>query len=123
MPADTLTLPLPSPLCTIGRAGGKGQSLARLAAGGFPVPEGFILTTDAYRAFVAENGGRSLTALPDPLDLDDLEALEAIAAKIHARFSAGRIPAAVAGAAVTAYERLGGEPRAVAVRSSATAED
>jgi phosphohistidine swiveling domain-containing protein len=32
-----------------GRVGGKGLSLARLAAAGLPVPPGFVVTTDAYR--------------------------------------------------------------------------
>jgi phosphohistidine swiveling domain-containing protein len=31
------------------RAGGKGHSLGRSAAGGLPVPPGFVVTTDAYR--------------------------------------------------------------------------
>lgn len=32
------------------RTGGKGASLARLLQAGFPVPEGFVVTTDAFRA-------------------------------------------------------------------------
>jgi pyruvate,water dikinase len=36
-------------------AGGKGASLARLLAAGLPVPEGFVLATDAYQRFVHEN--------------------------------------------------------------------
>ncbi len=35
-------------------AGGKGAGLARLLRDGFPVPEGFVVTTDAYRATKAE---------------------------------------------------------------------
>ena len=35
--------------------GGKGQSLARLAAAGLPVPNGFHITTAAYDDFVVEN--------------------------------------------------------------------
>ena len=35
--------------------GGKGQSLARLAAAGLPVPNGFHITTAAYDDFIAEN--------------------------------------------------------------------
>lgn len=31
------------------RVGGKGFSLGRMAAAGLPVPDGFVLTTDAYR--------------------------------------------------------------------------
>ncbi|HSU35956.1 MAG TPA: PEP/pyruvate-binding domain-containing protein, partial [Propionibacteriaceae bacterium] len=34
--------------------GGKGESLARLAAAGFPVPDGFHVTTRAHRRFLAD---------------------------------------------------------------------
>jgi len=33
--------------------GGKGASLARLAAAGLPVPEGFVVTVAAFRAYAA----------------------------------------------------------------------
>ena len=36
--------------------GGKGLSLARMTAAGFPVPAGFTVTTAAYRQFVSDNG-------------------------------------------------------------------
>ncbi len=35
--------------------GGKGQSLARLASAGLPVPNGFHITTAAYVDFIAEH--------------------------------------------------------------------
>jgi rifampicin phosphotransferase len=35
--------------------GGKGQSLARLATAGVPVPHGFHITTAAYDEFVAKH--------------------------------------------------------------------
>ena len=47
------TLPLSSPDATLPIAGGKGANLARMARAGFPVPDGFIVTTAAYRAYVA----------------------------------------------------------------------
>src|SRR5438067_2247064 len=40
---------------TLERVGGKGVSLARMAAAGLPVPPGFHVTTAAYRRFVAAN--------------------------------------------------------------------
>lgn len=43
LPFDTITD------ADVGRAGGKGHSLARTAAAGLPVPPGFVVTTDAYR--------------------------------------------------------------------------
>ncbi|MBK8540733.1 MAG: hypothetical protein IPL60_12125 [Ardenticatenia bacterium] len=50
-----LTLPLDSPRANLATVGGKGASLARLAAAGLPVPPGFHVTTEAYRSFVAAN--------------------------------------------------------------------
>ena len=48
---------LDSPACEdVPSTGGKGASLARLGAGGFPVPPGFVLTVDAYAEFHEEAG-------------------------------------------------------------------
>jgi phosphoenolpyruvate synthase/pyruvate phosphate dikinase len=40
---------------TLPKVGGKGISLARMSRAGVPVPAGFLVTTDAYRAFVESN--------------------------------------------------------------------
>jgi phosphohistidine swiveling domain-containing protein len=121
-PAPTWILPLAAPL-PLAVAGGKAANLARLVAGGFPVPPGFVISTAAYQAFVAENGLADL--IQSALGVtaaDDLAALENAARTIHARFAAdGRLPAGLAEAVLAAYDALG-RP-AVAVRSSATAED
>ena len=86
-------------------AGGKGANLGELVRAGLPVPPGFVLTTDAYRAYVA--GIREQT-----LALDDPE-------RIRALFTAP-LPDDVAAELLAARAELG---PAVAVRSSATAED
>lgn len=49
-------LPLNDATATLELTGGKGASLACLAAEGLPVPPGFHVTTTAYRCFVNENG-------------------------------------------------------------------
>jgi phosphoenolpyruvate synthase/pyruvate phosphate dikinase len=49
-------LSLPDPNATLEAVGGKGMSLARLARAGLPVPDGFHVTTAAYRELVATNG-------------------------------------------------------------------
>src|SRR5512132_1132097 len=85
-------------------AGGKGANLGELIAAGFPVPEGFVLTTEAYVLAARE-------ASVDPADP------EAAAERLRTI----DIPAPVATAALEAYRALGGG--SVAVRSSATAED
>jgi rifampicin phosphotransferase len=45
-------LPFDSPEATLALAGGKGASLSRLSQAGFPVPSGFLDTTEAYGTFV-----------------------------------------------------------------------
>src|SRR5919204_4533472 len=85
-------------------AGGKGANLGELVSAGFPVPEGFVLGTDAYVLAAAQAG----VDPHDPKSARD-------------RILAARIPDELTGAVVDAYRAMGA-PR-VAVRSSATAED
>lgn len=88
----------------VGLLGGKGANLGRLLRMGLPVPPGFVVTTDAYRAFLAAN---NLTdAGPEVL---------------RERIPDAPIPAAIGTAILDAYRELG--VSSVAVRSSATAED
>lgn len=47
--------PLSDASAGLAQVGGKGASLARLAAAGLPAPPGFYITTAAYRRFVAEH--------------------------------------------------------------------
>jgi pyruvate,water dikinase len=119
--ADTLTRPtkrLVTRLNTVGRddlavAGGKGANLGELIQGGFPVPDGFVVSTEAYAAVV--EGGGLAAVIADGLTADDG------GAAIRAAFADVVIPDGLVTAILEAYRDLGGGP--VAVRSSATAED
>jgi hypothetical protein len=51
----------------LSEVGGKGQSLARLAAAGLPVPDGFHITTAAYEDFIAHSGTRLRSSWPPSL--------------------------------------------------------
>jgi len=118
----TLILPLGTETAPLALVGGKGTNLARLARAGFPVPDGFLVTTHAYAAYVVANdlaGWAPTTAAAAAPD--DPAALEAASQAIRARFAAGVMPPDLAAALAAAYAALG-RP-AVAVRSSATAED
>jgi len=44
-PDSKTILPLDSDEATLGKAGGKGANLSRLARAGYPVPPGFLVTT------------------------------------------------------------------------------
>ncbi len=108
-------------------AGGKGAHLGALIRAGLPVPPGFCVTTAGYRAFVETNGLQPeiLAALRD-VQPDQPESLEAASARVRALFEAGHIPDDIATEIRQAYAGLtdySGQPRPVAVRSSATAED
>lgn len=114
--------PLISAGCTLSRAGGKGANLSALCRAGFPVPDAFVITTEAYRRFVGAAGLSEWTvrSVEDAGSVDPA-ALESVSKAIRARFAAASVPTDITGAVGLAYERLG-RP-AVAVRSSATAED
>ena len=120
-------LELDSADATLARAGGKGANLAILSRAGFAVPPGFIVTTEAYRAFVIANGiGAGLLETAQALPPDDLAELEASSQEIRALFNLGTLSAQFAQRIQAAYANLpaaGDGPPAVAVRSSATAED
>ncbi|WP_425307660.1 PEP/pyruvate-binding domain-containing protein [Ammonicoccus fulvus] len=104
-------------------AGGKGANLGELLAAGLPVPDGFVLTTDAYREFIATNGLQpridSLLASADPADPT---ATEAVSASVTELFTTATIPPSIQAALRNGYAGLGADVP-VAVRSSATAED
>ena len=133
MPA---TSPLVRWFATLGIAdvpevGGKNASLgelySRLGAAGVRVPNGFALTAGAYRQALAEAGaGPKLHALLDRLDVTDMAALShaASAARdiVYAATGTETLRRAIAESYAT-LEREYGPGVAVAVRSSATAED
>jgi len=120
-------------------AGGKGAALGRMVAAALPVPTGFVVTTAAYRRFVVvANLAPVIAETVAEVDAADSEALEAAAATIRAAFEAAAVPEDVAEEIVAAYhefddgggrvaqgdlQRADGMETAVAVRSSATAED
>jgi phosphoenolpyruvate synthase/pyruvate phosphate dikinase len=117
-------LPLSDPQATLETVGGKGMSLAKLANAGLPVPDGFHITTQAYNQFVHENNLQD--GIHDALQQADTShptTLEKVSAAIRRLFDEASIPGELANAIVSAYAALPGSNPAVAVRSSATAED
>ncbi|MEZ4767711.1 MAG: PEP/pyruvate-binding domain-containing protein [Caldilineales bacterium] len=124
-------LPLDSPDATLASCGGKGVNLVKMARAGLPVPSGFVVTTDAYRAFVDAGDLRPFieSALAES-NTDDPAALDATSASIRARFATAPIPPNLSTSIRDGYHKLAAGHRLlitdhlpVAVRSSATAED
>jgi len=121
--ASPFILHLDSPQATLERVGGKGASLARMAAAGLPVPPGFHITTDAYRRYVDENQlGDRIVAAAAQAQVNDPAALERASVQIQSLIAQGAIPGDIAETIRRWYGELG-DDAAVAVRSSATAED
>ena len=106
-------------------AGGKGANLGELITAGLPVPAGFVLSTDAYKAFVAANGWQAqIMELISTVSIAEPKSSELASEKILALFRQGKIADDLSEEIVSAYQQL--IPKtdtAVAVRSSATAED
>jgi pyruvate,water dikinase len=121
--AGTFLLNLDSPEATLARAGGKGASLARMAAAGLPVPPGFHITTEAYNRYVDENhlGSEILSAVAQA-QADDPATLERASRQIQALIAQGTMPGDIVEMIRQRYGELGTDVP-VAVRSSATAED
>ncbi|MFP6815683.1 MAG: PEP/pyruvate-binding domain-containing protein, partial [Pseudomonadales bacterium] len=116
--------PLDSEDVSLAMVGGKGRSLAALAAAGLPVPRGFLLSTDAYRDFVQANELHlSILELVATLRQGDVASAELASKRIGLLFADASPPPQMRAIVAAAYAALGKGDPAVAVRSSATAED
>jgi pyruvate, water dikinase len=112
----------------LARVGGKnaslGEMISQLTRLGVHVPAGFATTADAFREFLAHEGlADRIKKRLASLNTDDVEELAKVGSEIRGWVLANPFPAALERAMVAAWEKLGGERNAVAVRSSATAED
>ena len=114
----------------VARVGGKNASLGEmiggLSAAGVRVPGGFATTADAFREFLARDGleQRIRKQLAD-LDVADVRKLAAAGGDIREWVEAAPLPGAFERELREWYARMaaGNPDCAVAVRSSATAED
>lgn len=105
--------------------GGKGANLGELTRGGFPVPPAFVVTVDAYLAAMDEGGVRA--ELKDEFaaacaNVDEPALLTDAAGRLQSLIHKAGVPPSIAAPILEAYHQLG-DRVAVAVRSSATAED
>jgi pyruvate,water dikinase len=114
----------------VDRVGGKnaslGEMISNLANAGVTVPGGFATTSHAYREFLATDGLKDkIDETLDALDVNDVNELARVGAKIRRWVIDTPFPAVLDNALAEAYAQLqNGNPKmAVAVRSSATAED
>jgi len=106
-------------------AGGKGANLGEMITAGFPVPTGFVLTTAAYDAFVHAHGlQQQIIDLAQTVSANDPQSSEVAAKNIRGLFMDGVVSDDLTAEITTSYKQLmQSKETAVAVRSSATAED
>jgi len=102
-------------------AGGKGANLGEMTASAIPVPNGFVITAEAYRLFIEENNLKEdFSARLEKAQNDEAKLLEA-AEHFRAAIKNAALPPALESEIRKGFTLLGAER--VAVRSSATAED
>jgi pyruvate,water dikinase len=103
-------------------AGGKGANLGELASANLPVPNGFVVTANAYLEAMEAGAARDeIVQKVDGIDPSDEAALELLSKEIGSLVRANGMPTDMRAEVVGAYRVLGSGP--VAVRSSATSED
>jgi len=106
--------------------GGKASKLGELVREGLPVPPGFVLTTEAYDAFVEQTDLKTeLPAALTTIHPDKADTVDAASQRIRHLFETVPFPPALREEVEAAYEMFAHQfaVRFCAVRSSATAED
>lgn len=109
-----------------GKNASLGEMISNLAGAGVSVPGGFATTAQAYRDFLEQSGlNQRIHDVLDSLDVDDVNALAKAGAQIRQWVMDAEFPEALDQQIRQAFAEMsaGNESMAVAVRSSATAED
>lgn len=110
------------------QVGGKNASLGELLKAGIRVPPGFAVTTEAYLRFIEETKIKDeIFDLCSKVDPEDFASVERTVEKIRSLLLETKVPKEIEKAIKEAYltfcKKCGIGDMAVAVRSSATAED
>ena len=104
--------------------GGKGKSLARMVSAGMTVPSGFYLTTSAYKDFVKMNNlQEEIINQAKPEIIGRTISFESASKRIKELINGVELSNEIVNEIKQAYRALSGQNPAVAVRSSANAED
>lgn len=102
--------------------GGKAANLVNLRHAGFQVPNGFCITTSAYRTWI--NASKEVIDLLEEIDRlkDDLPGLIKVGKQIRQMLENLPIPEAVSADIIAVWKAIGPTDH-YAIRSSSTAED
>ncbi|MCS4533469.1 phosphoenolpyruvate synthase [Neisseria montereyensis] len=111
-----------------GKNASLGEMISQLTEKGVRVPGGFATTAEAYRAFLAHNGlNERISAALAALDVEDVTELARVGKEIRQWILETPFPEQLDADIKTAWDKMvadaGTDQIAVAVRSSATAED
>ena len=113
----------------VNQVGGKGASLGEMVQNNFPVPNGFVVTSEAYFNFVKSTGiQKTILAKIDALNVEQTAILENVTKEIRILIRKTPMPQDIKQEILESYDKLNEiennkASTYVAVRSSATAED
>lgn len=103
-------------------AGGKGASLGEMMNAGIPVPEGYVILSNAFERFLEETDlNVEIDAALDKVNHEEIHTVENASEKIKALILEKQIPNNISKEIIHEFNKLGA--KFVAVRSSATSED
>jgi pyruvate,water dikinase len=121
---------------TVKDVGGKGINLVKLINAGFPVPESFFITANAYEKFVEENELKEdILEIIKDVDFSDVKSLQNASEEIRKIIVEAKMPQKIREEIIDHYKKLYGAPALnldfikpvdlpyVAVRSSGIMED
>jgi len=106
--------------------GGKAANLGEMVQAGFPVPNGFCVTSAAYQLIIEHNNLlATIKGILKATDIHNSQDLQKSSHKIMALIKKAKIPQQLSNHIFSSYETLSKHTKTplVAVRSSATAED
>jgi len=111
-----------------GKCASLGEMITNLTGLGVNIPNGFVVTTDAYWQFLEQSKlAPFIREQLDTIDFDNVESLRRVGSKVRQAISNARFPHELSHQIISAYEQLSQtydqSATDVAVRSSATAED
>lgn len=111
-----------------GKNASLGEMIQNLTPLGIDIPNGFVITADAYRKFIHFNNLEKVIAdIIETIDFDNIESLRRKGQQVRILLQNGRFPKEMSEVIIEAYSKLSNSFNQlytdVAVRSSATAED
>ena len=103
-------------------AGGKGASLGEMLNAGIPVPDGYVVLSTTFDAFLKEADLiQEVDAILEKVDHKTISSVESASEKIQGLIKNAVMPESIASEILSEFTLL--DTEFVAVRSSATAED